>query len=251
MAADGLDETLMFDGRLRLFQPLRGHRVGTDAVLLAAAVDAPSGMIVDVGAGCGAVGLALALRAPGARVTLVEIDPAMAEVARRNVALNDFAARVTVAEADVLNAPSRSALSLANDSADLVVTNPPFFSAGAARSSPDAGRARAHVLAQGATLEAWVKACAALLKPKGKLVVIHRADALHELLAAMAARLGDIAILPVHPRAGEAAARVLVRGVKGSRAPLALRAGLTLHGEGGSFTPQAEALHRGVATLGL
>ena len=73
--ADGLTEDRWLGGRLMLVQPKRGHRVGTDAALLvAAAGDARQGRIVDVGAGVGAVGLALAKRNPLASADLVEID---------------------------------------------------------------------------------------------------------------------------------------------------------------------------------
>ena len=80
-----------------------------------------------------------------------------------------------VAVADVLDKASRLAAGLQPESADLVLTNPPFLEEGQARISPDKGRAAAHALPAGG-LEAWLKACTGLLKPKGRLVLIHRAD---------------------------------------------------------------------------
>ncbi len=85
--------------------------------------------------------------------------------------------------------------------------------------------------------------------PRGALVCIHRAAALPRLLASLDRRFGGIAVRPVLPRAGRPAVRVLVRAVKGSRAPFALLAPLVLHDERGAFTPEADALHRGRARL--
>ncbi|MCP8939272.1 methyltransferase [Alsobacter sp. SYSU M60028] len=246
----GWRRDLLLGGRLILRQPARGHRAGTDAVLLAAAApDGFRGTLVDLGAGVGAVGLAVAIRAPEARIRLVEIDPEMAEAARVNAALNGCGERVEVIEADAL-APHRARLGagIAAGDADLVLTNPPFAEGAAGRPSPDPRRRRAHVIGEGG-LDGWIKAAADMLRPRGELVVIHRADALPTLLAAMAGRFGGVSARPIHPRAGDDAVRVIARGVKGSRAPFALRPGLVLHGPDGRFTPEAEALHRGERVL--
>jgi tRNA1(Val) A37 N6-methylase TrmN6 len=101
----------------------------------------------------------------------------------------------------------------------------------------------AHVLGQGG-LESWLRAALALLRPGGLLAMIHRADALDDILRALKGRLGGLEILPIFPREGRAAIRVVVRGRKGSKAPLSLLPGLALHTEDGRFTPTAEALHR-------
>ena len=243
-----LDEILGLGLRLR--QMRAGHRVGLDAVLLAAAASStpsPPRRIVDVGAGVGAVGLALARRFPGAEVDLVEIDAATAALARDNAALNGLAARVLVA--DVTAPASRRAAGLLDGAADLVATNPPFLQADAARVSPDAARARAHALDGADGLAAWLKASLALLAPGGFFAMIHRPDALPAIYAALAGRLGDVAVRPVHPREGEDAIRVLVTGTKGSRAPARLRPGLVLHEADGRATAQAQAIHEGRATL--
>ena len=219
-------------------------------MLLAAAAPAGfAGDAVDLGASTGAVGLALALRALRARVRLVEIDPALAALATENAALNGLADRVRVCVADALaGRAAREAAGLADNSADLVLTNPPYLNSAASRVSPHAGRALAHVMPEGG-LDGWMSAAAGLLRPGGVLIVIHRADALPALLAAAAGRFGALAALPIHPRAGEPATRVLLRGVRGSRAPFSMRAGLVLHGPDGAFTPHAEALNRGEAVL--
>ncbi|MBE7249025.1 MAG: methyltransferase [Actinomycetospora chiangmaiensis] len=232
-------------GLLRLHQPPRGaHRAGTDAVLLARLLPVSTGdRVCDIGAGTGAVGLACAALARGLQPTLVERDPMLAELARSNAALNGIDARVIVA--DVLApAAERRALGLLPDAFDVVLTNPPFFTAGSHRASPYPERAAAHTFAEGG-LDLWIRACTGILRPGGRLGLIHRADALPACLDALKGRYGAVAIRPVHARGDAAAIRVLIAAVRGSRAAPRLLPALVLHGSDGGFTPEAEALHRG------
>ena len=242
----------LFGGRLHLRQPERGaHRAGTDAVLLASLVPpAPGAMVCDVGAATGAVGLALALRAPDCRIVLVERDPALAALARSNAHLHGLDARVAVVEADVLaRGAERRTAGLVPGLADLVLTNPPFFEAGRHRASPVAGKASAHTFPVGG-LDSWLRTCVELLRPKGCLGMIHRADTLPACLDALRGRFGAIAVRPVQARSGAPAIRVLVTAVKGSRAPFALLAPVVLHEADGRFTPRAAALAAGAAWIG-
>lgn len=239
-AAVSAEPDSLFGGRLRLFQPARGaHRAGTDAVLLARLLEpAPGARLCDLGAGSGAVGLAYGLA--GARVTLVEREPEMAALARRNAALNGVAAAVV--ETDLLTpAVERRAAGLEPESQDMVVTNPPFFEAGH-RPSPNALRAAAHSFGPG-DLDAWIRTCAWILRPGGQFGLIHRADALPACLAALDRRFGGILVRPVHARPDRPAIRVLIRALKGSRAPFAMLPPLVLQAADGSATPEAAALH--------
>jgi tRNA1(Val) A37 N6-methylase TrmN6 len=250
--ADGLTLDRWLGGRLALVQPKGGHRVGTDAALLAAAAGAPDGRIADVGSGVGAVGLALAQRSPRAVVDLIEIDAELARLAEINAERNELSGRVRVLRLDVFKPSARRDAGLADETADCVVTNPPFFDALTVRVSPDPGRARAHVLSSaeaGATLEAWIRACLALLAPGGRFVMIHRPDALALILAGIDKRLGALALMPVHPTIGASAHRLLVTGVKGSKAPLRIAPALILHEADGRLTAEADAIHRGEALL--
>jgi tRNA1(Val) A37 N6-methylase TrmN6 len=232
-------------GRLVLEQPKEGHRAGTDAALLAAAaLPLPGQTVFDLGAGVGAAGLAVAMRVPGAAVTLVEIDPPTAELARRNAAANGLADRVSIAIADVGSA----APPLEAEQADLVMMNPPFHRLGTIRASPSPRRSLAHQAEQGGDAS-WMRRAASLLRPGGFVVVIHRADALARLLREAEGRFGDVRIMPVLPRTGEAAIRILLRGRKGSRAPLAILPPIVLHEADGRFTAAAQALHAGEATI--
>jgi tRNA1(Val) A37 N6-methylase TrmN6 len=242
-----ITQDLLLGGRVRLAQMAKGHRAGTDAVLLAASAPVkPGDVVVDVGAATGVVGLMAAAREPAGRFVFVEQDPGLAELCRRNCQDNDVQGEIVVA--DVLDKDSRQAAGLMPESADLVLTNPPFLEEGQARISPDRGRAAAHALPAGG-LEAWLKACTGLLKPKGRLVLIHRADRVAECLALSGRWLGGIELRFVHPVAEKPAIRFLLSGIKGSRAPLAILPPVILNGPEGRFTPEAEALHRGEAAL--
>ncbi len=248
---------LLLDGRLNLRQPASGHRSGTDAILLAASIpETQQGLVMDIGAGAGAAGLAGAVRCRNARFELVEISPELAELARINVIDNNLRDRAQVTCCDVLSASARRAAGLADGLADLVIANPPWLTPGRARLSADPARALAHTaLPEGggaaAGVEGWVRAMAALTKPAGTMTMIHRADALGDILKACEGRFGALAITPIFPREGAPAIRILIAGIKGSRAPLGLAAGLVLHGPDGRFTLQAEAIHRGEKGIGF
>jgi tRNA1(Val) A37 N6-methylase TrmN6 len=239
------DDTLL-NGKVALRQPARGHRAGTDAVLLAAASGIALGdRVLDIGAATGAVGLMAATRCQ-ADFVFVERDPELAALCDYNCRSNGLQARVAIA--DVLDKASRLSADLLPESADVVLTNPPFLEEGQTRPSPDARRAAAHVLPEGG-LEAWLSACLNLLRPRGRLVMIHRAERLADCLTALSGRLGKIEIRFVHPRADQPAIRFLLGGRKGSRAPLVVAPPVILNTEAGRFTPQSEALHRGEAFL--
>jgi tRNA1(Val) A37 N6-methylase TrmN6 len=247
-----LSEDMVLGGALRLRQPRRGHRVGHDAVLLAAACPAQAGEhVVDLGAGIGAAGLAVAARAPDIAVTLVEIDPDLAALAAENAQLNGLGARVRSVTLDAA-APARAfaAAGLTPDSVARVLMNPPFNDPLQQRTSPERRRRLAHAAPRHA-LAVWVRTAARLLRPRGTLTVIFRADGLADLLEAVDTVFGAVAVLPVYPKPDQPAVRILVRATKASRAPLALLPGLLLNDAAGHPTPQAEAVLRAGATLPL
>src|SRR5581483_6240500 len=238
-------------GRLRLRQPLRGHRFGHDAILLAAAAPGRAGEhAVEFGAGVGAAGLALAARVAGLRVTLVEIEPQLAALAAENARLNDLADRVRVVRGDVTEDAALAAHGLAAGSIDCVLMNPPFRDAARENVSPDAQRRRAHVAAPD-LLSRWMASARNLLKRGGSLALIYRADELDALVAALDG-FGGIAVLPVKPRADKPAVRVLLRAVKGGQGARVEHAPpLVLNNENNRPTAAAEAVLRGGEPLGL
>jgi tRNA1(Val) A37 N6-methylase TrmN6 len=235
-APDVTDDAAL-GGRLRLLQPRRGHRFGHDAILLAAATDARAGdRAVDLGAGVGTAGLALAARVADVNVTLVERD--------RDLAVRAVALDVTGAASDF------TAAGLAAGSADCVLMNPPFHESDRHRGSPEPTRRAAHE-ASAVSLPAWIKAAARLLRPGGKLTLIYRADGAAEVLAALNPVFGACKILPVYPKPDAIAIRVIVGAVKDSRGPLELLPGLILAGEDGRPTPSIDDILRRGAGISL
>jgi tRNA1(Val) A37 N6-methylase TrmN6 len=249
-AAGGLplhSEDLLLGGRLRLRQPTSGYRVAIDPVFLAAAVPAgPRDAILDVGCGVGAAALCLAARVPGCRVTGVEVQRDLVRLAGDNVELNELTAQVSVMQGDLLNLPPR----LAPGAFDHVMANPPFLAAGSATAPPNPGKATANV-ESAANLAAWVRIALAMVRAKGSLTFIHRADRLDSLLALLAGKAGEITLYPLWPGGGKPAKRVIIRARKQIASPTSLLAGMILHEDDGRFTAAADAVLRGAAGLDI
>lgn len=246
------DETVdaFHRGDFYLVQPKgRGHRSGLDAMLLASLVpDAAKGRLADLGAGAGAAGFAVASRLSALEVTLVERAPEMVEFARRSIALPQnahLAPRLHLTSADIASsAADRKAAGLADNSFQHVVMNPPFNDA-RSNTTPDPLRAQAHAAHQG-LFEDWIKCAAAICAASGQLALIARPQSLQEILHACQNRFGGLEVTPVHPKSNEPALRILVTGVKGSRASLCLRSQVTIHKDGSrDFSSQVDALTNG------
>ena len=249
-AAREFTEDAFLGGKLRLRQPKSGHRAGHDAMLLAAATSARSGdRVVDFGAGVGAAGLALAKRVSGIKLVMVEIDEALAGFARDNAASNAIAAEVAVL--DVASTPEAfAAAGLTPDSVEVVLMNPPFNDPARHRASPDKARETAHV-ATVTTLETWVHAARRILKSGGVLTLIWRADGLGEVLTALGRGFGSLAVMPVHGDTAAPAIRVLIRAIKGGKAPLRIHAALMLNDEQGVPNKQVQDILAGKTILPL
>jgi tRNA1(Val) A37 N6-methylase TrmN6 len=239
-------------GALRILQPEQGYRAGVDAVLLAAAAKVGRGeRVLDVGAGVGVVGLAVARRVADAQVVLVERDRELAQLARANIERNGLAERVRMIEADVEQPLSgQPALGALSECFDHALANPPFHIEGRATLAADTTKAAANAMAEG-SLTRWLRFLASMVRPSGTATVIHKAEALAALLAACEGRFGALEVLPIHSRPDAAAIRVIVHGMKGSRAPLSLRPQLTLHGDDNGFRPEIERVLRGGEPLAL
>ena len=235
-----LTEDRFLGGRLTIRQPARGYRAAMDPVLLAAAVAVvPGEHVLDVGTGAGTAALCLARRVPEVRVLGLERDPHMVTLARANAAANALADRVDLVEGDLLATP------LLPDAGrfDRVMANPPFLRAGAHTPPPFPGKSAATGESE-AALEDWVAYCHRMVRPRGTVTLIHRADRLAELMALMHGRFGGIIVFPLWPRQGKPAKRVIVSGRRDMASPTRLLAGLTLHGHETRHTPEAEAVLR-------
>lgn len=243
-----LSRDAFLGGRLHVWQPVRGYRAATDPVLLAAFTPAASGQrVLELGCGAGVAALCLAARVPGLDLHGIEAQAGYAGLARRNAAANGLG--LIVHEGDLRRPPpALRALGF-----DEVLANPPFHPAGTATPPADPGRDRAH--REGATLADWIVAGLRRLLPGGRLTLIHRAERLGAILAALDGVAGAVEILPVAPRSGAPAGRVLVRCRKGAAAPATLLAPLIVHQgashaeDGGAYTAEVEEILRHGAPL--
>jgi len=242
-----LSRDVFLGGRLTILQPKRGYRAATDPVLLAAAVAArPGQAVLELGCGAGVALLALGWRVPGLALAGVERQEDYAELARRNAAHNAISAEIF--SADLTGLPQ----TLRGRSFDHVLANPPYYLP-QAPAAQDPGRAAA--LREETPLAEWVDAGLRRLKSGGYLTMIHLAERLPAILAALEARAGAVAVRPLAAREGRTAGRVLVQARKGARSPFRLLAPLVLHagpvhaGDHDDFTPEAQAILRDGASL--
>lgn len=231
----------LLGGRVCHEQLADGHRTGIEPVLLAASIPArPGERVLEGGTGSGAALLCLAARVPDVIGLGIERDTALAALARANIAANGFAA-LTVLDADLAAAAPAGPF-------DHAFANPPWHDPAGTRSAD--GRQEAARRGAPGLLAVWAARLAAPLRPRGTLSFVLPAALLPEGLAAFtAAGCGSLAVLPLWPRAGRAARLILLRGVKGGRAPFVLLPGLVLHGPGIGYSDAATAILRDAAPL--
>ena len=237
-------------GRLRIFQPAAGYRAAMDSVLLAAAVPAQAGQaVLELGCGAGVASLCLGARVSGLDLTGLELQHGYADLARRNAEANGQV--LTVFEGDLCTPPG----DLRALSFDHVVANPPYFAARNGTPAADTGRERA--MREATPLAVWMDAALRRLRPGGYLSVIQAAERLPDLIRALDDRAGDLSVLPVAPRLGRPAGRIILRARKGARGAFRLLPALVLHEgtahlrDGDDLTPAARAILRDGAALDL
>ncbi|MDP6709527.1 MAG: methyltransferase [Alphaproteobacteria bacterium] len=246
-APETVTEDAFLGGALSLLQPRRGYRAGSDALLLAAAVRARAGArVLDVGAGVGAVALALVRRLPGVAVEGIELQPDLCQLAAANARKNGLEDRVRFYLGSIATPPPE----VRERVYDHVVSNPPYHDAEDSRPASEASRALARHGCD-LPLDGWIDCCLRRVTSGGRLTLIHRADRLDEVLAALGGGAGDVCVCPLWPRRGQPAKRLITEAVKGSRARLTLAAGLCLHRADGRYTEAAEAILRDCAALEL
>lgn len=244
MSDDDLTCDAFLGGLVQLWQPRRGYRAGVDPVLLAASIPAVSGQrVLELGCGVGAAVLCLGARVPGLALTGVEREAQYAALARRN-----GVDTLEVVEADIAALP----LTLRQRQFDHVLANPPYWKRDASIAARDTTREAA--LGEQTPLAKWIETGAKRLAPKGLLHMIHRAERLPDMLAALPHDMGSIEVLPIAARTGRATERVILRARKSGRADFRLHAPLILHRgdshiDGDQYTPEVRAALRTGASL--
>jgi tRNA1(Val) A37 N6-methylase TrmN6 len=248
---NGPDATLTDDaflgGRLQILQPRRGFRAAIDSVVLAAAVPAQAqGKVLELGTGVGTSSLCLAMRVEEVVIAGVEIEPDIAALAKANAVRNHLSDRMTIMIGDSADVPA----AIRNQQFDHVFFNPPFHQKGSGTSSENRTKDGAQRANPGALAD-WLDTALKRLRPGGTVTLIHKPDALSEIVAGLSERAGAMAIFPLWPRPGQSAVRIVCAATKGAKAPTRLLPGLVLHGAQGGYTPEAENILRHMHSLDL
>jgi tRNA1(Val) A37 N6-methylase TrmN6 len=233
------ESVTLLDGKVQAGQKAAGFRSGLDAVLLGAAISLRNGeSAIEFGCGTGAAMLVAAYHNPGARFLGIDSDAEAAALAERNIEANGWSDRMAVFASEIAAAD-------VSGPAGQVFFNPPFFDDPNALKAPAEAK-RAAFLSGETPLADWVALANKRLQPKGRLTLVHRADRLADILAALETRFGDVVIKPVSPYADRPAKRVLVSAKKGTMGAMKILPPLVLHdGSDRKYTPEAEAVLRG------
>lgn len=235
-------------GRVQLKQPENGFRTAIDAVLLAAACPVKKNQsLLDLGCGVGSAGLCVAARTPDIQLHGIDIQHDHIKLAQENAALNNVNATFETADiTDKIPAWREEGYLY-----DHVICNPPFLDDGTHLKSPSESRATALGHQEETSLEIWLDACFFPLKHKGTLSLIHRADHMDRIIALLKKRFGKIELIPLWPKEGQPAKRVIIRATKNSNSPAIIHPGIILHEENGYYTKDAEEILRDMAPIFL
>jgi len=229
----------LLDKQINIFQPENGYRTSSDAVLLSSLVNIKNGdSILDVGSGTGGISLCLAQRLKNYNPKIVglELQKNLAELANLSAEVNGFSDFLQYINADI-----KEKIALQNCSFHHVVTNPPY--AQNDMPSPNKSKAFAHNH-HDFSLTKWLDFCLKMLKPFGFLYLIHRAEALEEIVFALHKKAGNIRVIPLYSKKGQPAKRIMLIAQKDSKTPLKIYPPFVIHSKEGNYTKAAEKILR-------
>jgi len=200
------ERTVRVNDGISMIETRSGQLFGTDAYLLSAFVPPARGKAVELGAGSGIISLLCAGRGRFGHIDSVEIQPEMADLARRNVALNGLGERISVVNADLREYRGK---------ADVVFANPPYMKNGAGVENPDGIKNASRREIFGGISD--FTACAArLLGSGGTFACVWRPERLSDLIVSMrACGIEPKRLITVYPRAEARPCLVLCEGRKG------------------------------------
>ena len=233
----------LLDKKIKIFQPTDGYRASTDAVFLSSLLDEKiikkENKILDVGSGTGAISLCLASRLKNKNVEILGID-----IQKDLVELSNFSSKSNGFD-DFLkyeNIDIRKKGVIKGGNFDFVITNPPYSDHD--MPSPNQSKKLAHNH-QDFDLTSWVEFCLRMLKPKGYLLLINRAEAINEILVSLYNKAGNIKILPMYSKENQSAKRVAIIAQKTAKGITQILPPFYTHNEDGTYTTKAETILRG------
>ena len=227
-------------GGLRIIQRTDGFRFGTDAVLLSDFASARRrDRVCDLGTGTGVIPLLLYARESTITADAVEIQPDMAKMAARSVALNGLEEKIRVLAGDLREIRTL----LPHAQYDLVTCNPPYGKAGGTLLNPDAGKRLARH-EESCAISDVTRAAALLLRSGGRFCCIFPAARMLELLDALRAqRLEPKRLRLVHSNARKAAHLCLAEGMLDARPGMMVEPPLVIYGEDGQYTREMRQIY--------
>lgn len=232
----------LLDKKIKIFQPQNGYRASTDAVFLSSLLDDKlvhnGDSILDVGSGTGAISLCLASRLKHKNVNITGID-----IQQDLVELSNFSAKSNCFD-DFLNyihTDIRQKTILPSGTFNFVITNPPYSDHD--MPSPNNSKKLAHNH-QDFDLTGWIGFCLKMLKPKGYLLLINRAEAINEILISLQNKAGSIQILPMYSKQNQDAKRVVVIAQKTAKGITKILPPFYTHNQDGTYTPKAQSILR-------
>ncbi|MFI3242056.1 MAG: methyltransferase domain-containing protein [Alphaproteobacteria bacterium] len=229
-------QDFLLSKKVKILQPINGYRASTDAVILSSIPESTTKeiKILDMGSGTGAVSLCLGHRIPSAKILGLEIQEELIELSNQSAELNGFENRI-----EFINHNIKDKKIELHNCFDVCITNPPYSEVD--MKSPKGYKATAHNF-DGLGLKNWIDFGIRALKPKGKLYMVNRAEALSEILATIYGRLGGIVVIPIYSKIGEDAKRIVVIASKDSKKALVIDKGIVVHNEDGSYSDDAKRI---------
>ncbi|MEN6316967.1 MAG: tRNA1(Val) (adenine(37)-N6)-methyltransferase [Clostridiaceae bacterium] len=237
-------DDLQYKG-LRLIQKKDGFCFGVDAVLLSHfAQVAKDSTVVDLGTGTGIIAVLLSAKKEPRKVTGLEIQPEMAEMADRSVKLNALEEKVEIVHGDIKEAVKLFGAS----SFDAVVSNPPYMEKGGGLLNPADAKAiaRHEILC---TLEDVVQAAAKLLRPGGKFSMVHRPQRLADIICLMRRYAIESKLLRlVYPSPGKKPNLILISGTRDGNPGLSIQEPLYIYDSEGNYTREINEIYNEATT---
>jgi tRNA1Val (adenine37-N6)-methyltransferase len=229
----------LFEGRLKVWQRKEGYRFSIDALLLAHFADPrPKDRVLDLGTGCGVIPLILVFREKAETVIGVEVQPSLADLARRNIILNHQSSRIEIWEKDLKDLETEGM----EGKFDFVLSNPPYRKVGSGRINPLEEKAVARHEIQ-ATLEDFFRTGRHLLKNKGRFGMVYTASRAAEVMAGLHRfHLEPKRMQFVHSHIQDDSSFILVEAVKEGRTQVRILPPLVLYNSKNQYTPEARAL---------
>ncbi len=224
----------------RIIQDPSRFCFGMDAVLLSGFARVRRGeRVLDLGTGSGIIPILLEAKTEGEHFTGLEIQPEMADMAARSVALNRLREKIDIVQGDIKEA-SRL---FGRASFDVVTSNPPYMDGGAGITNPDEPRAvaRHEILC---TFDDVAREASRLLRTGGRFYLVHRPRRLAELIVTLRSRgLEPKRIRMVHPFADREANMVLIEAVRGGRPLMKVEAPVIVFREPGVYSDELKSVY--------